>query len=154
MSDPSTLLPPPLLAHVHLLSAYKYPFAPTQLQLDTVLEYLSKAPALVRELAPVAWTYLGGGLPLDGSVLLVWRGGRCAGMCASDGYIWAEPELHFVNEVRGYVSLPLTAQVTSANLVGTIESGLTHRRPLKSTSTNLALQHRNNSQPTVAYGTA
>lgn len=23
--------------------------------------------------------------------------------CASDGYIWAEPELRFVNELHGYV---------------------------------------------------
>jgi hypothetical protein len=53
-------------------------------------------------MSPMAWHYMYQP-PTDGQVFLTWQSGRVKGF-ASDGYIWADPEAQFHQDIQGYVS--------------------------------------------------
>jgi hypothetical protein len=78
-----------------------------QVNLDTIADFLSKAPTIVKSVAPVYWTYLTA--PSDGSIILTWEPPRNRAqspmqLFATDGYIWADNENMFTVETRDYVS--------------------------------------------------
>lgn len=103
MQDPSYGVATPLLQHVHLLSTTRYPFSPQPMMPEHALEYLLQCSKIVRERAAMAWQYLTP--PTDGTILLAWQPLNQLGtQYASDGYVWAEPEKQFTNEIRGHVS--------------------------------------------------
>jgi len=103
MQDPSGGVPQALLQHVHLQSAYQYPYTPQPLTSEQAIDYLLNAPRIIRELTSVAWTYLN--QPADGTLLLTWQPVNQLGQSfASDGYLWASVENAFTQEIRGYVS--------------------------------------------------
>jgi len=101
MQDPSAGLPSQLLNHVHLRSAFQYPYTPQPIPFDHVLDLLLKAPQIMRD-TPVAWTYIQP--PSDGTLILVWRppNGRAL---ASDGIMWAGAESTFKHDLIDYVSI-------------------------------------------------
>ncbi|KAJ6203197.1 hypothetical protein J3E72DRAFT_435764 [Bipolaris maydis] len=98
--DPSAQVPNHLLAHVHLISSYRFPTLPG-LQAAQALEYLIKGPQIVRDTSPVAWTFLAAPPP-DGTVILTWQPPRMGNMFASDGMVWADAESAYDMNVRGY----------------------------------------------------
>lgn len=105
MQDPSYGVGAALLQHVHLLSTTRYPFTPSPLSPEHALEYLLQCPKIVRERAAMAWQYMITP-PSDGTVILAWQPlSQLGTQFSSDGYVWAEPEKHFTNDVRGHVSL-------------------------------------------------
>ena len=86
---------------MHLVSKYRYPLI-NSITLDTVVGHLTEAPKIVHDLQPVQWQFLDA--PQDGSVLLVWQPLEDLGTnFASDGYVWADVEQAFSQEIRGYV---------------------------------------------------
>ncbi|CAO2654260.1 Nn.00g109930.m01.CDS01 [Neocucurbitaria sp. VM-36] len=98
--DPSAQVPNHLLAHVHLISSYRFPTLPS-LQPAQALEYLIKGPQIVRDTSPVAWTYFASP-PQDGTVILTWQPPRMQTHFASDGMVWADAETAYDMNVRGY----------------------------------------------------
>ncbi|KAF1930386.1 DUF1750-domain-containing protein [Didymella exigua CBS 183.55] len=98
--DPSAQVPNHLLAHVHLVSSYRFPSLP-QLRPEQAVEYLTKGPQIVRDSSPVAWTFFASP-PQDGTVILTWQPPRMATHFASDGMVWADPEQAFDMPIRGY----------------------------------------------------
>ncbi|KAF2625198.1 DUF1750-domain-containing protein [Macroventuria anomochaeta] len=98
--DPSAQVPNHLLAHVHLVSSYRFPVLP-QLRPEQAVEHLTKGPQIVRDTSPVAWTYFSSP-PQDGTVILTWQPPRMGTHFASDGMVWADPEQTFEMPVRGY----------------------------------------------------
>jgi hypothetical protein len=98
--DPSAQVPNHLLAHVHLVSSYRFPVLP-QLRPEQAVEYLIKGPQIVRDTSPVIWTYFTAP-PQDGTVILTWQPPRMGTHFASDGMVWADPEQAFDMPVRGY----------------------------------------------------
>ncbi|KAF1945696.1 DUF1750-domain-containing protein [Clathrospora elynae] len=98
--DPSAQVPNQILAHVHLISSYRFPTLPV-LQAQQALEYLIKGPQIVRDTSPVAWTYLASP-PQDGTVILTWQPPRMQTHFASDGMVWADAETAYDMNVRGY----------------------------------------------------
>ncbi|OJD22075.1 hypothetical protein ACJ73_06587 [Blastomyces percursus] len=100
MADPAGGVPQQLLPHMHLVSNYRYPVM-NNLSTDTAVEYLISAPKVVRELQTVHWMFLDG--PPDGTVMLVWQPLNNLGTTfASDGYVWADAEMLYNTEMRGY----------------------------------------------------
>jgi hypothetical protein len=89
------------LAHVHLVSSYRFPTLPG-LQAAQALEYLIKGPQITRDTSPVAWSYFASPPP-DGTVILTWQPPRMGNMFASDGMVWADAESAYDMNVRGYV---------------------------------------------------
>jgi hypothetical protein len=86
---------------MHLVSKYRYPLI-NSITLDTVVGYLTEAPKIVHDLHPVQWQFLDA--PQDGSVFLVWQPLEYHDTnFASDGYVWADVEQAFSQEIRGYV---------------------------------------------------
>ena len=73
------------------------------MNLDLTVEYLIQAPRIVREVAPMTWTYLD--CPGDGEVMLVWQPSQLRTQAASDGYVWADAESAFSSEKMGYVGI-------------------------------------------------
>jgi hypothetical protein len=69
--------------------------------LEQVLQNLLQAPQIVREVKPMAWTYLTP--PQDGTTFLTWQAPRMGNNFASDGYIWIDHEMTFRQSIRGYV---------------------------------------------------
>lgn len=67
-----------------------------------MVEYLKDAPRIVSEQAPMSWMFLP--LPQDGDVMLVWQPPQTGINAASDGYVWADAETAFQQEMSGYVS--------------------------------------------------
>jgi Fungal domain of unknown function (DUF1750) len=103
------------LPHMHLVSKYRYPLI-NSITLDTVVGYLTEAPKIVHDLQPVQWQFLDA--PQDGSVLLVWQPLEYLETnFASDGYVWADVEQAFSQEIRGYVS-PFSYLTRHARLTG------------------------------------
>ncbi|KAH7081734.1 hypothetical protein BKA63DRAFT_487413 [Paraphoma chrysanthemicola] len=98
--DPSAQVPNHLLAHVHLISSYRFPTL-RNLQPAEALEHLIKGPQIVRDTSPVAWTYFSSPPP-DGTVLLTWQPPRMQTHFASDGMVWADGETAYDMNVRGY----------------------------------------------------
>ncbi|KAF2687948.1 DUF1750-domain-containing protein [Lentithecium fluviatile CBS 122367] len=99
-ADPSAQVPPQLLPHVHLVSCYRFPTLPS-LPPAHALEYLVKGPSIVKDAAAVAWTFFTTPPP-DGSVLLTWQPPRLGTHFASDGLIWADAEVAYDMNIRGY----------------------------------------------------
>ncbi|KAJ4303409.1 hypothetical protein N0V90_002302 [Kalmusia sp. IMI 367209] len=98
--DPSAQVPNQLLPHIHLVSSYRFPTLPS-LQPQQALEYLLKGPEIVRNAAPVAWTYFATPPP-DGTALLMWQPPRMGTHFASDGLVWADAELSFEMNINGF----------------------------------------------------
>ena len=85
---------------------------------EQAFEFLIQAPRIVKEVAPMTWTYLQG--PADGTVFMEWQpasggggmgggvggpsGGQRPSRFASDGFVWADAENTFTMDVKGYVS--------------------------------------------------
>lgn len=86
---------------MHLISKHRYPVTPNP-SLETIVGYLLEAPQIVRELQPMQWQFLEP--PQDGTLMLTWQPLEYLNTnFASDGYIWADVEVSFKQEVRGYV---------------------------------------------------
>ncbi|KAF2711455.1 DUF1750-domain-containing protein [Pleomassaria siparia CBS 279.74] len=98
--EPSALVPNNLLPHVHLVSSYRFPILPT-VQPAQALEYLIKGPQIVKDTSPVAWTYFASPPP-DGTVIMTWQAPRMQTQFASDGLVWADPEVSYDTQIRGY----------------------------------------------------
>ena len=80
------------------------------MSLETVVTYLSEAPKIVRDIQPVQWQFLEA--PADGTMMLVWQPLEYLDTnFASDGYVWADVEQAFEQEIRGYVSLTIESGV-------------------------------------------
>ena len=72
--------------------------------LETIVHYLTEAPKVMREMAPVQWQFLDA--PPDGSMFLTWQPTEYLNMnFASDGYVWGDAEQAYNSDVRGYVSI-------------------------------------------------
>ena len=103
MPDPAQNVPANLLNHLHLMSTMSYPFQPHKLTMDKIFASLFQAPRIVKEQSPVVWQYLQP--PQDGTMFLAWQPlGQVGSMFATDGYVWAEPEITYQQEFNGYVS--------------------------------------------------
>jgi hypothetical protein len=98
--DPSAYVHQSVLPHVHLVSSYKFPVI-ANLQPAQALEYLLNSPKIVNDAAPVAWTYFNAP-PADGTVILTWQPPMLQTRLASDGLVWADPEVQYHADVRGY----------------------------------------------------
>ena len=72
-----------------------------QASLDVITDFLSKAPTVTKEVAPMFWTYLNA--PPDGTIILTWQPPNRGDMFGTDGYIWADSEHAFQAECRGFV---------------------------------------------------
>ncbi|KAK4101637.1 DUF1750-domain-containing protein [Parathielavia hyrcaniae] len=91
--DPSQHVHKDLLPHVHLLSTFRYASMP-RVDLPDVTKWLLQAPKIARDTAPFYWTYLD--CPADGSIFLTWQPTARRGFeFASDGFVWAGPEVCF-----------------------------------------------------------
>ncbi|KAH7118958.1 hypothetical protein B0J11DRAFT_560654 [Dendryphion nanum] len=100
-NDPSALVPNQIVPHVHLVSIYRFAQSPS-LQPQQALDYLLKGPAIVKDTAPVAWTYFQSPPP-DGTILLTWQPPRMPQeFFASDGLVWADNEVRYEMSIRGY----------------------------------------------------
>ncbi|KAK4997600.1 hypothetical protein LTR66_003013 [Elasticomyces elasticus] len=101
MQDPSQGVPAALLPHVHLLSGHKYPILPSTTT-EHIYECLNNAQRIVKQIAPMAWTYLQA--PQDGTLQMEWLSPQmeAQGRWPTDGYIWADPESIYVQQVNGY----------------------------------------------------
>ncbi|KAJ4347259.1 uncharacterized protein N0V89_011199 [Didymosphaeria variabile] len=76
---------------------------PNQLP-QQALDFLTKAPEITRNAAPVAWTFFAQPPP-DGTALLMWQPPRMGTHFASDGLIWADAELSYEMNLNGFVGL-------------------------------------------------
>jgi hypothetical protein len=85
---------------MHLISSYGFPMS-QRVSPEQALVYLSQAPQIVREMKPMAWTYLAP--PPDGTTFLTWQAPRMQNHFASDGYVWLDQEMTFRQNIRGYV---------------------------------------------------
>ena len=102
LKDPAAGVAQPLLPHLHLVSKSRYPVQNNP-SLESIVQYLTDAPKIVRDLQPMQWQMLDA--PSDGTMLLVWQPLEYLGTnAASDGYVYADAEQVFKSEVRGYVS--------------------------------------------------
>ena len=82
------------------MSTYQFPVM-QRIGLEQALQNLLQAGQIVREVKPMAWTYLTP--PTDGTMFLTWQAPRMQNHFASDGYIWIDQEMTFRQNVRGYV---------------------------------------------------
>ncbi|KAF1973381.1 DUF1750-domain-containing protein [Bimuria novae-zelandiae CBS 107.79] len=99
-ADPSAQVQLNLLQHIHLVSSYRFPTLPS-IQPQQALEYLLRAPEIVRNASPVAWTFFTHP-PADGTALLVWQPPRMGTHFASDGLIWADAEVSYEMNLSGF----------------------------------------------------
>ncbi|KAF2735385.1 DUF1750-domain-containing protein [Polyplosphaeria fusca] len=101
VADPSGLVPDTLLPHVHLVSSYRFPSLPN-LQPVKALEFLLNGPQIVKDTSPVAWTYFPTPPP-DHTVLMTWQPPRLGTKFASDGLVFADPEMAYESEIQGFL---------------------------------------------------
>ncbi|WPH00483.1 swi/snf and rsc complexes subunit ssr4 [Acrodontium crateriforme] len=100
MQDPSQGVAQPLQNHVHLISGYNYPRV-AALNLEQAFRHLIDAPQIVKQVAPMAWTYVSA--PLDGTIWLEWLPPNLPhNRFPSDGYVWADAEQTYRQEIGGY----------------------------------------------------
>ncbi|KPI46035.1 uncharacterized protein AB675_960 [Cyphellophora attinorum] len=98
--DPAAGISSALLPHLHLVSKNRYPVSNNP-SLDSIVNFLSDAPKVVRDLQPMQWQMLDA--PQDGTMLLVWQPLEYLGTsAASDGYIYADAEQYYKSDVRGF----------------------------------------------------
>lgn len=102
MADPSASVSPQLLHHLHALCVMKYPLYQS-LQPELLVDMLLKAPVVVQQY-PFAWSMIEP--PPPGSLMLSWHPPAMGTSCASDGYVWADPENVHTVDVKGYVCSP------------------------------------------------
>ncbi|KAK4141879.1 uncharacterized protein C8A04DRAFT_13747 [Dichotomopilus funicola] len=108
--DPSQNVHGDLLPHVHLLSTFRYASMP-RVDLPEVTKWLLQAPKIARDTAPFYWTYLDS--PQDGSIFLTWQPtARRGNEFASDGYVWAGPEVSFQHSAGNGLMLEIYVQRT------------------------------------------
>ncbi|KAK4044496.1 hypothetical protein C8A01DRAFT_42677 [Parachaetomium inaequale] len=108
--DPSQNVHGDLLPHVHLLSTFRYASMP-RVELPEVTKWLLQAPKIARDTAPFYWTYLE--CPADGSIFLTWQPtARRGNEFASDGYVWAGPEVSFQQSAGNGLVLEIFFQRT------------------------------------------
>ncbi|KAL2169838.1 hypothetical protein VTG60DRAFT_5579 [Thermothelomyces hinnuleus] len=108
--DPSQNVHGDLLPHVHLLSTFRYASMP-RVELSEVTKWLLQAPKIARDTAPFYWTYLD--CPADGSIFLTWQPTARRGTeFASDGYVWAGPEVSFQQNAGNGLVLEIYFQRT------------------------------------------
>ncbi|QDS71663.1 hypothetical protein FKW77_007755 [Venturia effusa] len=100
MADPSYGIQAELLRHMHLISSFHYPVQ-SHLGPEDALNLLLQAPRIVNEMCTMAWTYFNQA-PGDGQLFLAWQPPRMQRGFATDGYIWADQESQFHQEIRGY----------------------------------------------------
>lgn len=105
MADPSASVSPQLLHHLHALCVMKYPLYQS-LQPELLVDMLLKTPVVVQQY-PFAWSMIEP--PPPGSLMLSWHPPAMGTSCASDGYVWADPENVHTVDVKGYVCLPRPA---------------------------------------------
>ncbi len=95
-----------------------------RVDLPEVTKWLLQAPKIARDTAPFYWTYLE--CPADGSIFLTWQPtARRGHEFASDGYVWAGPEVSFQQNAGN----GLVWHATFGLRVGT--RGLAHMRTRK-----------------------
>lgn len=86
---------------MHLISKHRYALANNP-SFETITNYLLEAPKIVRDVQPMHWQFLD--TPQDGTMMLTWQPLEyLATNFASDGYIWADVEVVFKTELKGYV---------------------------------------------------
>lgn len=68
--------------------------------MEQAFRYLLDAPTIVKQTAPVAWTYVTA--PQDGTLWLEWISPRNEYRFPSDGYVWGDPEQSYQQEFGGY----------------------------------------------------
>ncbi|KAL2199843.1 hypothetical protein P885DRAFT_29203 [Corynascus similis CBS 632.67] len=108
--DPSQNVHGDLLPHIHLLSTFRYASMP-RVELPEVTKWLLQAPKIARDTAPFYWTYLD--CPADGSIFLTWQPtARRGNEFASDGYVWAGPEVSFQQSAGNGLVLEIYFQRT------------------------------------------
>lgn len=88
---------------MHLISSFRYPVQ-SHLGPEDALNALLQAPRIVNEMSPMAWTYFNQA-PSDGQLFLAWQPPRMQSRFATDGYIWADQESQFHQEIKGYVGI-------------------------------------------------
>ncbi|KAI5841828.1 hypothetical protein DFP73DRAFT_498600 [Morchella snyderi] len=98
MGDPSASVSPQLLHHLHAVCVMKYPIYQS-IQPDHLIDLLLKAPAVVQQY-PFMWTMIEP--PAAGTLMLSWHPPQMGTGCASDGYVWADPENVHTVDVKGY----------------------------------------------------
>ena len=86
---------------MHLRSRHQYPVH-QQLGFNNILEYLSNARQVVRNVAPMQWQFLT--CPPDGSLMLVWQPVEEQGF-GTDGYVWGDAETTFSENHGRYVRI-------------------------------------------------
>ncbi|KAK3067472.1 hypothetical protein LTR53_015638 [Teratosphaeriaceae sp. CCFEE 6253] len=100
MQNPSQGLQAPLQNHVHLISGHRFPIV-ASLDINQALTYLLDAPTIVKTVAPMSWTYVQA--PPDGMLWLEWLPpDKPDGRLPSDGFVWADPEVAYRHDFRGY----------------------------------------------------
>ncbi|KAG0635786.1 hypothetical protein HOY80DRAFT_980435 [Tuber brumale] len=98
MADPSSSVSPQLLHHLHALCTMKYSQHQT-VQPELLVDLLLKTPQVAQQ-HPFTWTMIDP--PQPGTLMLSWNPPQMVGVCASDGYVWADAEVAHIVEVKGY----------------------------------------------------
>ncbi|KAF8469001.1 hypothetical protein BDZ91DRAFT_721549 [Kalaharituber pfeilii] len=99
MADPASQVAPPLLTHLHCVSKTPYPPL-ASITVEMIGEMLLKAPQTAQQY-PFTWTMLD--TPPEGSLFLVWVPPMLNGGCASDGFVWVDPDQGYSMETpKGY----------------------------------------------------
>jgi len=102
MADPSSSVSPQLLHHLHALCIMKYP-QHQAIQPELLVELLLKTPQIAQQ-HPFSWMMIDP--PSPGTLMLSWNPPQMVGVCASDGYVWADAEVAHTVPVKGHVRLP------------------------------------------------
>jgi hypothetical protein len=85
---------------MHLMSLHRYPTL-ASLGVDQAYRYLLDAPSIVKQMAPMSWTYMTA--PADGTMWLEWIPlEKNDQPFPSDGYAWIDPEQTYRHELNGY----------------------------------------------------
>ena len=88
------------IQHLHLLSNYQLPRVNNP-SLEFLVEQLRKAPRIFSAASTVSWQILDS--PTE-FMAFAWQPPQLHNRFATDGYLWADPEQHFRQELHGYVS--------------------------------------------------
>ena len=89
------------LRHIHLVCNHKYAVMPAP-SIEAMVRHLQEAPKITRDISTMTWMALLEP-PRDGTLLLVWQPPQLQTHFASDGYVWADPERAFSQQMRGFV---------------------------------------------------
>ncbi|KAL9124199.1 MAG: hypothetical protein Q9217_006447, partial [Psora testacea] len=130
MNDPSSGVHPQLarpttalLRHIHLVCNHKYAVMPTP-SIEVMVKHLQEAPKVTRDISTMTWMALLEP-PRDGTLMLVWQPPQMQTHFASDGYLWADPERAFSQQMRGFT---VEMYVHNSGFRPGIEGMATHAR--------------------------